>query len=149
MLITLAAQIAAFTGQPVALDPRLQPPECTVAIGVRWTSTLHDGVVVTCPAPGWRLFVPVGRAVPAVLPAYAAPEPQASVAPAVRKGDRVTLAAQGPGFRVTVDAVAETDAIAGARIRLRNRVSGEVIQGLVGDGGEISLPGFKATDGSR
>ena len=140
-MLALAAQIAAFTGQPVTLDARLHPPACRATVEIFWTSPARDGVGVTCTAPGWQLFVPVMRTV--------ATAPRAAQPPAVRKGDRVSLAATGAGFSVTVDAVVEADAPAGARVRLRNRASGEVIQGIVGDDGEIRVAGFNSGGGSR
>ena len=142
MLVTLAAQIAAFTGQPIVLDARLRPPECSAPPAIFWTGPAHDGVGVTCAAPGWRLFVPVAR------PAGPA-QPVPVAVPLVRRGDRVSVAAGGDGFRVTLDALVEADAGAGARVRLRNRASGEVLQGIVGADGEIVVPGFKGGGGGR
>ena len=124
----LAAQIAAFTGQPVTLDSRLAPPECAVTPVVAWAPPGRGAVSVTCASPGWQLFVPVAAAAPA--------------APLVRRGDIVAVVAGGPGFRITVAAVAETDAASGARVRLRNRATGERLQGELRDDGEIWLAGL-------
>lgn len=132
----LAAQIAAFTGQAVTLDPRLAPPDCLVPPAIAWVPPGRGAVSITCATPGWRLYVPVA--------ASATPS-----APLVRRGDVVAVTAAGAGFRITVAAVAEADGVAGARIRLRNKASGEPLQALVGDDGNLWLPGFNADGGGR
>ena len=136
----LAAQIAAFTGQPVSLDARLSPPECATPPAIAWVPPGRGAVSVTCVSPGWRLFVPI-TGTPAA-PLLAAP-------PAVRKGDRVAVTVGGAGFSVAVDAVVEADAAAGARVALRNRATGERLQGVVGDDGAIWLAGFKPGGSGR
>lgn len=142
MLATaLVAQIAAFTGQPISLDPRLSPPDCTSPPAIAWVRPGRSVVSVTCAAPGWRLFVPVAAAAPAA--------PVAPVAPLVRRGDVVAVAASGEGFRITVDAVAESDAAAGERVRLRNKASGERLQAIVAADGNLWLTGFNGGGGSR
>jgi len=134
----LAAQIAAFTGTPVTLDPRLAPPDCVTPPVIAWVPPGRGAVSVSCASPGWRLFVPV-----AALPATA-PAP-----PLIRRGDVVAVTAGGPGFEISVEAVAEADAAAGQRARLRNRVTGEKLQALVGDDGRLWLPGFNDGGGGR
>lgn len=127
----LAAQIAAFTGQPAALDPRLAPPDCATTPVVAWVPPGRGAVSVSCASPGWRLFVPVTTA--------AAP-PRA--VPVVRRGDMVAVVAAGPGFRISVAAIAETDAAPGGRLRLRNRATGERLQADIREDGEIWLAGL-------
>ena len=134
----LAAQIAAFTGVPVMLDPRLAPPDCAAPPAIAWVPPGRGAVSVTCSAPGWKLFVPV-----------VAPTAPAPAQPLIRRGDIVAVVAGGPGFRISVDAVAESDAGPGARVRLRNRASGEQLQALVRDDGSLWLPGFNGGDGGR
>jgi flagella basal body P-ring formation protein FlgA len=139
MLATaLIAQIAAFTGQPVDLDPRLAPPDCAGPPAIAWLPPGRSAVSVTCAAPGWRLFVPV-----------AAVSPSPPAAPLVRRGDVVAVSASGDGFRITVDAVAESDAATGERVRLRNKASGERLQAIVGADGNLWLTGFNGGGGSR
>jgi flagella basal body P-ring formation protein FlgA len=126
----LAAQIAAFTGQPVTLDARLAPPDCATPPAIAWVPPGRGAVSVSCAAPGWRLFVPV----------VAAAAPRA--VPVVRRGDIVAVVAAGAGFRISVAAVAESDAAPGGRVRLRNRATGERLQGDVREDGEIWLAGL-------
>ena len=125
----LAAQIAAFTGQPVTLDARLAPPNCATPPAIAGVPPGRGAVSVTCAAPGWQLFVPVVGPAPPLTPV-------------VRRGDVVAVVAGGPGYRISIAAVAEADAAPGARVRLRNRATGERLQGEVRNGGEIWLAGF-------
>lgn len=125
----LAAQIAAFTGQPVTLDARLAPPECLTPPAIAWVPPGRGAVSVTCASPGWQLFVPVVGPVPPPTPV-------------VRRGDVVAVVAGGLGYRISIAAIAEADAAPGARVRLRNRATGERLQGEVRNGGEIWLAGF-------
>lgn len=126
----LAAQIVAFTGQPVTLDARLAPPECLTPPAIAWVPPGRGAVSVICASPGWQLFVPVVG--PALTP----------TAPVVRRGDVVAIVAGGPGYRISIAAIAEADAAPGARVRLRNRATGERLQGELRDDGEIWLAGF-------
>ncbi len=134
----LAAQITAFTGVPVTLDPRLSPPDCLAPPAIAWVPPGRGAVSVTCASPGWKLFVPIA-APPSATPAQ----------PLIRRGDIVAVVAGGRGFRISVDAVAESDAGPGARVRLRNRASGEQLQALVRDDGSLWLPGFNGGDDGR
>ena len=142
MLITasLAAQIAAFAGQPVTLDARLDPPPCTQPLILAWVPPGRGAVGVTCAAPRWQLFVPL---------AAPAPPQRATPLPLYRRGDIVAVAAAGPGFSVAVEAVVDADAEAGARLRLHNRATGEHLQAVVGANGDISLPGYNGGGGGR
>ena len=97
--------------------------------------------------------MPLVAILAAQIAALVAPAPPFTAAvhptPTVRRGDVVAVAAEGPGFRITVDAVAETDGVPGGRVRLRNRATGGTLQAEVGAGGEIWLPGFNNRDDSR
>ena len=130
MLAALAAQIAAFTGQPVTLDARLAPPPCREAPAIAWVPPGRGAVSVTCAVPGWQLFVPVANVAVAAAPTI------------VRRGDIVDVVSGGAGFQVSVSAVAEADAAAGSRLRLRNRATGGRLQAVVGPHGELRLPGL-------
>ena len=137
MLITasLAAQIAAFAGQPVTLDARLDPPPCAQPLVLAWVPPGRGAVSATCAAPKWQLFVPLAE------PAAAARA--AAQAPLYRRGDIVAVTAAGAGFSVAIDAVVDADAAPGVRLRLHNRATGEHLQADVMATGEIWLAGFK------
>ncbi len=143
MLVTasLAAQIAAFAGQPVTLDARLDPPPCAQPLVLAWVPPGRGAVSATCAAPKWQLFVPLAAPAPTERPV--------SAAPLYRRGDIVAVVAGGSGFTVAVDAVVDADAGPGARVRLHNRATGGAMQGIVGANGEIALPGFNGGGGGR
>lgn len=95
--------VAAFTGagsgapggarQPA--DPRLRLARCPAPLGVSWHSETRQAVRVECssgPHP-WRIFVMVESAASASATARPA-------APAIRRGDALTILVRGPGFSV-------------------------------------------------
>lgn len=119
----LRAQVEAAVGAPVRLDPRLRPPACPE--GFRFTPWGRT-VEILCPATGWRLVAPVGRA----------PETPAS-GPAIQRGERVTVALGLPGLELTVEAVAERAGRPGDRIVVRNRLTGARFPATVGADGTL------------
>lgn len=96
-LAAIDREVAGFTGtaqgQPggaaLPVDRRLRLNPCTAPLALRWSGPRRETVIVSCPDPGgWRLFVPVlgggGEA----------------AAPAISRGDAVTIAVTGAGFAV-------------------------------------------------
>lgn len=147
--LALQAQVEAFAGQPALVDPRLLLPACrrpamAFAAGGR-------SVVVDCPAPVWRVFIPVGSAVAAAPPAAAPPlqyGSDPSAPPAIRRGDRVTVEVDGAGFSVGMEAVAEADARDG-RVSLRPLNGGRRLVGFIGDDGRVTIRGLNAMVNGR
>ena len=140
----LQASVEAFSGQPALVDPRLILPACTRP-DFAWAVGGHS-IMVRCAAPEWRVFVPVGPGLglgsavtAATLPAFT-PRPDAE-APAVRRGDRVTLEVGGDGFVIGMEAVAEADARDG-RVTLRAASGGRRLTGVVGADGRVRLRGL-------
>lgn len=96
-LATIDREVAGFTGVPqgqpggaaLPVDRRLRLNPCAAPLALRWSGPRRETVVVSCPDPGgWRLFVPVlgGTA--------------EAAAPAIVRGDAVTIAVTGAGFAV-------------------------------------------------
>lgn len=123
-LIALTAQIAAFAGSPPQLDPQLQLAVCPAPV-VSWAAT-HAAVVVDCSEPVWRIFVPLRVS---------------SAVPLIRRGDAVSVATGGTGFRVAVDGIADNDAGIGMRLRVKT-AAGAHLTGIVGADGSVALPGY-------
>ncbi|MFZ4687931.1 MAG: flagella basal body P-ring formation protein FlgA [Polymorphobacter sp.] len=130
----LQAQVEAFAGQPATVDPRLLLPMCARA-DLAWAPGGRS-VMVHCPAPEWRVFVPVGGGA-AVVPA-----PLQDTAPAIRRGDRVTVEAGGEGFVIAMEAVAEADSRDG-RVPLRPVNGGRRLVGRVDADGRVRIHGLK------
>lgn len=125
-LITLVAQIAAFAGSPPQLDPRLQLAACPAPV-VGWAAT-HAAVIVECHDPVWRIFVPVRVS---------------SAAPLIRRGDAISVATGGSGFRVAIEGIADNDASIGMRLRVKT-AAGAHLTGIVGADGSVALPGYNS-----
>jgi flagella basal body P-ring formation protein FlgA len=93
--------VAAFTGAAVgapggarlAADRRLQLAACAGPLAVSWHTTARTAVQVECPGPGgWRIFLATNPAAGAAGAAKAAP--------AVKRGDALTIVVRGRGFSV-------------------------------------------------
>jgi flagella basal body P-ring formation protein FlgA len=116
-LAAIDRQVAAFTGVPAGapggastpVDRRLRLGACPEPLSLNWRTARRDSVVVQCPAAGgWRLFVPVGGN----ASGYAA-------APAIERGDAVTISVAGEGFSVTRPGEALESGPIGAWIKVR------------------------------
>lgn len=113
---TIDFAVAQFTGvaqgrpggaaQPV--DRRLRLNACVNPLSIGWYGNRRDTVLVQCPDVGsWRIFVPL-------LQSGAAAE-----APAVLRGEAVTIAVSGPGFSVSQPGEALDGGAVGTWIRVR------------------------------
>jgi len=111
-------QVAQFTGAvigqpggagaPVDRRLRLQPCKSPLALG--WHGSRRDTVVVQCPDAGaWKLFVPV-----------AAGAQNLAAAPAINRGDAVTIAVNGDGFSVSQPGEAMEEGAVGSWIKVRS-----------------------------
>ena len=145
---TLDRAVASFTERPVGaeggarspVDPRLRLAACPT-VSLAWRSAARDAVVVTCSGPAWRVFVPVARVAPAVVPAaIAAPAVQA--APVIRRGDPVMVEAGTDGFSVTRAGIALGDAAPGARLAVKVDDAKGPVQAVAVESGRATLPGW-------
>ena len=141
--------VAGFAGHPIgetggartAVDTRLKLATCPM-VSLNWRTDIHDSVVVTCPDPQWRIFVPMlmpASAPPAATPT--APVLAAKLAIVIKRGDPVTVVAGDGGFSVTRDGIATTDAAAGARVLIRVQEGKPPIQAVAVEPGKAMIPG--------
>jgi flagella basal body P-ring formation protein FlgA len=122
-------------GGPIAgIDRRLRLAPCASTYAISWFNDRQETVVVQCPDAGWRVFVPVRRS--AI---------EAS-APAVSRGDSVTISVEGEGFAVSQPGEALDSGAVGAWIRVRR--SGAVAAAAQAGTmrGRIVRPGVVALD---
>lgn len=114
--------VEAFTGAPIGapggaqqpVDRRLHLTRCAAPPALSWYGSRRDTVLVRCPDPGsWRIFVP--------LSAGATLE---QAAPAVLRGEAVTIAVSGEGFSVAQAGEALEPGPVGAWIRVRTAQGG-------------------------
>ena len=141
--------VAGFTGQPIGatggartpVDTRLKLAACPM-VSLAWRTDSHDSVVVTCPDPQWRIFVPV-------VATAAAPKPAVIVGPAaapaakpvivIKRGDPVSVVAGDDGFAVTRDGIAMSDAGAGQRVLIRVEDGKPPIQAVAVEAGRATI----------
>jgi len=111
------AAVVRFTGMPTGspggaaqeVDRRLRLAACAAPLALGWYGVRRDAVLVQCPdAPGWRIFVPV-------LVTQALGE-----APAVLRGEGVTIAIVGEGFTVSQPGEALEGGPVGGWIRVKS-----------------------------
>lgn len=141
-LMAIDRQVAAFTGasqgQPggaiLPVDKRLRLAACTSPLLVGWHTQRHESVLVQCPdAGGWRVFVPV-----------MAVQGAAAAAPAVMRGEGVTVAVQGDGFTISQPGEAMEPGPVGAWIRIRmvkaGSPQGEALRAQIVRPGLVQVP---------
>ena len=138
----LQAAAEMFAGRPVVVDPRLLLPACRTP-ALAWGPGGRS-VAISCAAPAWQVFVPLadGPAAAAAQATAPAAAPPATARPAIRRGDRVTVEAEGPGFVIAMDAVAENDSRDG-RVQLRSNGGARRLTGIIGEDGRVRLSGLR------
>lgn len=143
----LQMQVEAFAGKAALVDPRLLLPACGRP-DFAWASGGRS-VMVHCGAPEWRVFIPVGEGgAVAASPASVAGPVRDNAAPAIRRGDRVSLEVGGAGFVIAMDAVAEADSRDG-RVALRPVAGGKRLYGVIDDDGHVRLRGLNTMVNGR
>lgn len=141
-LAAIDREVMAFTGAPqgtpggavLPVDRRLRLSSCASRLLVGWHTQRRESVVVQCPdAGGWRVFVPV-----------VAVQGAAAAAPAVMKGEGVTVAVQGDGFTVSQPGEAMEQGAVGAWIRIRmvkaGSPQGEALRAQIVRPGLVQVP---------
>ncbi|WP_294237144.1 flagella basal body P-ring formation protein FlgA [uncultured Sphingomonas sp.] len=144
----LDAAVAAFTGRPVGaeggarspVDARLKLAQCPT-VTMSWRTEAHDAVVIACPAPQWRIFVPVVT-VPRTAAPMATPAVIAKQEPVIRRGDPVTIEAGSDGFSITREGIAMADAAPGAHFPVRIDTARTPVQAVALTSGRATLPGW-------
>lgn len=121
-LAAIDLAVAQFTGAPQGAvggaaqpaDRRLKLAACANPLSLSWYAGRRDTVLVQCPdAGGWRLFVPVLQAAPGVADA-----------PAVLRGEAVTVSVAGDGFSVSQPGEAMDPGVVGQWIRVKTAAAG-------------------------
>lgn len=145
--------VAEFTGRGIGevggprseVDTRLKLAVCPM-VSLAWRTDAHDAVVVTCPDPQWRIFVPVLTPATPPTPAVIVGTPAAPAAKPViviKRGDPITVVAGSGGFSVSRDGIAMSDAAAGARVLVRVEDGKPPIQAIAVEPGKATIPGVE------
>jgi flagellar basal body P-ring formation protein FlgA len=127
------AAIGAPGGARLATDARLQLAACAAPLGVSWHTPARAAVQVECVGPsGWRIFVAVNAA-PGAANA-------AKVAPAVKRGDAITVLVRGRGFSVQQPGEAMENGAVGDWIDVRTSRKGEALRARIERPGLAVIP---------
>lgn len=133
--------LAAFTGQPIGapggaarpVDRRLRLAACAAPLALSWHGDAHASILVECPdAGGWHIFVATATQ-PAALR-------QTPAAPAIERGQGVTVAVTGDGFSVSQPAEALESGAIGMWIKVRTQPRADPVQARVVRPGLVEVP---------
>lgn len=143
------AAVASFTGQPIgteggaraAVDKRLKLAVCPM-VAMSWFGNGHSAVVVRCTNPDWRIYVPMLVSPPTAPAPVPAAAPAAKPVIVIKRGDPVTIEVNAPGFAVSRDGIAMTDAASGARLLVNVDNVKKPVQAIALESGRATLPGW-------
>lgn len=136
--------VAAFTGAAIGTpggartpaDPRLQLAACQGPLAVSWHGTARTAVQVECPGPtNWRIFVAVAASSDASAVSVAA-----KPAPAVKRGDALTIMVRGRGFSVQQAGEAMEAGAVGEWIFVRTSRKAEALRARIERPGLAIIP---------
>lgn len=127
------AAIGAPGGARMASDLRLRLAPCGGPLAVSWHTPARTAVQVECPGPtSWRIFV-------AIAPTQAQNAPRAA-APAVKRGDALTVVVRGRGFSVQQPGEAVEAGAIGDWIFVRTSRKGEALRARIERPGLAAIP---------
>lgn len=128
-------------GGPIApIDRRLRLASCP-------TTPTIDGpqmsaAIVSCPAIGWRIRVPLAPAGQVQQAATAQNSAVSNNSPVIQKGDPVQLIAGGDAFSVSRPMIADEAGAVGAIIRVRQDARAAPVMARVESTGIVRAPGI-------
>jgi flagella basal body P-ring formation protein FlgA len=134
--------VAEFTGAAIGTpggargpsDPRLRLAGCGGPLAVSWHTTARMAVQVECPGPtAWRIFI-------AIAPAQGAASAARAAAPAVKRGDAITLVVRGRGFSVQQSGEALQAGAVGDWIDVRTSRKSEALRARIERPGLAVIP---------
>ncbi|WP_394659344.1 flagella basal body P-ring formation protein FlgA [uncultured Novosphingobium sp.] len=140
-LAAIDREVAGFTGAEIGqsggamtpVDRRLRLVPCASPLALSWRTQNHESVIVQCGDPGsWRLFVPIKRDLQGP-----------GGAPAINRGDGISIAVNGDGFSVAQPGEAMESGAVGSWIRVRPinaKPNAEPMRAQVVRPGLVSLP---------
>ncbi|HWJ69330.1 MAG TPA: flagella basal body P-ring formation protein FlgA [Sphingobium sp.] len=126
-------------GGPIApVDRRLRLAACPTTPNVEGPQM--SAAIVSCPAVGWRIRVPlapIGQAPQAATAQNSAASP---ALPVIKKGDPVRLIAGNEVFSVSRPMIADEDGVVGALIRVRQDARATPVTARVEAMGVVRAP---------
>lgn len=132
-----------FDGVPILLDRAVAPsPRSgqTVALSPLFVANLARSAGLYWDAPAGLQAIRVGARGSAPVAATASPAaPFERPVPAVRRNETVTVRVERPGVSLTLRGTAMGDAALGTMVKIRNPVSGKVLDAVVTGPGEARI----------
>jgi flagella basal body P-ring formation protein FlgA len=126
------ADIGAPGGPRLPADRRLRLAACAMPLAVGWYGTARTSVQVECPGPqGWRIFVAVDGA---------ATGAGRAAAPAIKRGDALTIMVRGRGFSVQQTGEAMENGAVGEWIFVRTARKAEALRARIERPGLAVIP---------
>lgn len=126
------ADIGAPGGPRLPADRRLRLNACAAPLAVAWHGTARTSVRVECPGPqSWRIFVAVDAANGATGRA---------AAPAIKRGDALTIMVRGRGFSVQQTGEAMESGAVGDWIFVRTARKAEALRARIERPGLAVIP---------
>lgn len=114
-------------------DPRLRLAGCGGPLAVSWHTAARTAVQVECPGPtAWRIFVAIAPRQGGAAPAIAAP--------AVKRGDAITILVRGRGFSVQQPGEALQAGAVGDWIEVRTSRKAEALRARIERPGLAVIP---------
>jgi len=134
----VAISMGANRGEPggplTPIDRRLRLAACPTTPTVEGPQM--NAAIISCPAIGWRIRVPLAPAGQAQQAA------QATTGPVIKKGDPVQLVAGSDAFSVSRPMIADEDGAVGAIIRVRQDARATPVMARVESMGIVRAPGI-------
>lgn len=136
--------VAAFTGAAAGTpggargpaDPRLRLAPCSAPLAVDWHGASRSAVRVECPGPtSWRIFVMLMPQQGTLAPAAARGD-----APAVKRGEAITVMVRGRGFSVQQPGEAMESGAVGDWIMVRTSRKAEALRARIERPGLALIP---------
>lgn len=138
--MTMGANIGQTGGAVTQIDRRLRLKPCPATPDV--TGPVFGAAVVSCPAVGWRIRVPLVAGGNGSAQANGAMQAPVKAQIVIKRGDPVHLVAGGNGFSVSRNMVADEDGAIGALIRVRQDRRSPPVTARVTGPGEVTAEGI-------
>ena len=124
------ANVGETGGARLPSDRRLRLAACPAPLAVDWHGAARASVAVACPGPqGWRIFIAMNT-----------PQPAAASAPAIKRGDPVTVVVRGRGFTVQQTGEAMEPGVIGDWIAIRTERQADPIRARIERPGLAIIP---------
>ncbi len=128
----LGAAIGEVGGALAPIDPKLKLKRCSDALEI--SETQRNAILVSCPALGWRIFVPVRLGSSGSNRSSGTAQE-----PLVQRNQPVTLVIRRPNFSISYSVVAQQSGALGDYIPVRTDRKAKELVARVSGSGEVEL----------